>query len=220
MPQPIHRTMTAAEWGLLVTLSILWAGSFFYIGVTVQALPPLSIVAFRVAVGGALLYAVVRLTGGPMPTDWKTWRAFATMGVLNNVVPFSLIAWGQGYIASGLASILNATTPLFTLVIAHYLTHDERMNPARVAGLIIGFIGVVVLIGFDALAGAGEHLLPELAVLLASAFYAMSAIFGRRFARMGLPPLTTATGQIGSAAVWRRSSPTSSFTASSQPPGR
>ncbi len=123
------------------------------------------------------------------------------MGILNNVVPFSLIAWGQGHIEAGLASILNATTPLFTVVVAHFATRDEKLTPARIAGLALGFIGVVVLIGADALADAGTHFVPEVAVLAASVFYAFSAIFGRRVARLGVAPLAAATGQIVSAAA-------------------
>ena len=172
MPTTANHTMTPTEWGLLLFLSLLWGGSFFFIGVAVKTLPTLTIVATRVTLGAAFLYLVLRISGKRLPTEWRTWRAFAVMGLLNNVIPFSLIAWSQGTIPSGLASILNATTPLFTVIVAHYWTADERMTALRVGGIVAGFAGVVVMIGGDVLAEAGNHLVPEFAVLLASVSYA------------------------------------------------
>jgi drug/metabolite transporter (DMT)-like permease len=193
--------MTATEWGLLIILALLWGGSYFYIGVAIKVLPPFSIIAFRVALGALLLYAVVRLSGARLPIDGRIWRAFFVMGVLNNVAPFSLIAWGQSHIESGLAAIFNATTPLFGVVIAHFFTADEKMTTARVTGLLIGFAGVIVMIGADALRGFGVDLLADLALLLASVFYASSGIYGRRFSKMGVSPMVTATGQITASTV-------------------
>jgi drug/metabolite transporter (DMT)-like permease len=193
--------MTATEWGLLIILALLWGGSYFYIGVAIKVLPPFSIIAFRVALGALLLYAVVRLSGARLPTDLRIWRAFFVMGVLNNVVPFSLIAWGQSHIESGLAAIFNATTPLFGVVIAHFFTADEKMTTPRVTGLLIGFAGVIVMIGSDALRGFGVDLLADFALLLASVFYASSGIYGRRFSKMGVSPMVTATGQITASTV-------------------
>jgi drug/metabolite transporter (DMT)-like permease len=118
------------------------------------------------------------------------------MGLLNNVIPFSLIVWGQTQIASGLASILNATMPLFTVLVAHVLTSDDRLTRPRVAGLAIGFAGVVVLIGPEALQGLGGDVLAQLAILAAAITYAFASVFGRRFKRMGIPPLATAAGQV------------------------
>jgi drug/metabolite transporter (DMT)-like permease len=197
----IHHTMTASEWGLLVALAVLWAGSYLYIGIAVEAVPPFSLVAFRVGLGAVLLYLCVRASGARMPRDAAAWRLFFAMGVMNNVIPFSLIAWGQEQVPSGLAAIINATTPLFTVVFAHFMTHDERLSPLRLAGVAVGFAGVIVLIGPDALHGAGSYLLYELAPLLAAAFYAVSAIYGRRVAKLGVAPLAAATGQITAAAV-------------------
>ena len=196
MSATVNRTMNPTEWGLLLFLSLLWGGSYFFVGVAVTALPPFTIVAARVVLGAAFLYVVLRATGRRLPTDRRSWGSFVIMGILNNVLPFSLITWGQGHIASGLASILNATTPLFTVMVAHYLTHDERTTPLRVGGIVAGFTGVVVMIGGDALAKVGNHLLPEFAVLLASVSYAFSVVYGRRFSERGLAPLATATGQI------------------------
>ncbi len=201
MPTAIHRSMTATEWGLLILLCLVWGGSYFYIGVAVKALPPFTIVAFRVAVGAALLYLVVRLYGQRMPRDRATWGAFFVMGLTNNVIPFSLIAWAQGHVPSGFAAILNATTPIFAVILANVMTVDEKMTPGRLAGVVIGFLGVAVMIGPDAFAGVTTDLLADLALLVASVFYAFSPIYGRRFARQGLTPMVAATGQFTAASV-------------------
>ncbi len=201
MSVPINRTMAPVEWALLLTLSILWGGSYFFNAVALDALPPLTVVAARTTLGAVLLYVATRVTGARLPTDMRGWLAFAGMGVLNNVIPFSLIVWGQTFVAGGLASILNATTPLFTVLVAHALVDDERMTPASVGGIAIGFAGVVILIGPDAPGESAGALVAELAILLASVSYAFSAVYGRRFSRRGMAPLAAATGQIVSAAV-------------------
>ena len=201
MPATVNHTMTPTEWGLLLVLSLLWGGSYFFNAVAITALPPFTIVAARVVLGAAFLALALRLTGGRLPGDRANWQSFAVMGILNNVIPFSLIVWGQGTIPSGLTSVLNAATPLFTVIVAHYLTNDERMTPLRVGGIVVGFLGVIVMIGGDVLAKAGAHLLPEIAVLGASVSYAFSVVYGRRFSRRGLAPLATATGQLTASAV-------------------
>ncbi len=201
MPPLINRSMTTLEWGLLVALSILWGASFLFVGVAVAVLTPVTVVTLRVIIAGLLLYGILAVLGLRMPGDRESWRDFAIMGFLNNVIPFSLIAWGQSHIESGLASILNATAPLFTVVIAHYLTADERMTPARIAGVLIGFAGVVVMIGPSALADIRGELLPELACLGGAVAYALSVVFARRFSRRGIAPLATATGQMTTASL-------------------
>ncbi len=200
MPQNINRTMTPGEWGLLLFLAILWAGSYLYNALALAEVPPFSVVAFRVGMGALVLYVALRFAGSRMPTSPKVWGAFAVMGLINSAIPFSLIAWSQTTIPSGLASILNATTPLFTVLAAHLLTRDEHMTRARLTGVVIGLAGVTVLIGADALAHAGDHLLAEVACLSGSMLYALSAIYGRKLARMGIPPMVAATGQITAAA--------------------
>ncbi len=115
----VRRTMGPAEWAMLIALSLLWGGSFFFNGVTVKALPPLTLVFLRVTLAALTLNAVLFLRGTPLPLDRRVWTAFFGMGLLNNVVPFTLIVWGQTHIASGVASILNATTPLFAVIAAH-----------------------------------------------------------------------------------------------------
>ena len=188
--------MGRLDWSLLLILSILWGGSFFFVGVAVKALPPFTIVLLRVAIAAAALHLVRKASGTAMPWDGRSWRAFFGMGLLNNAIPFSLIVWGQTHIASGLASILNATTPLFTVLIAHMLTADERLTKGRIVGVLVGLAGVIVLIGPQALAGLGTDVTAQLAVLAAAISYGFAAIFGRRFKRMGVPPLATAAGQV------------------------
>jgi drug/metabolite transporter (DMT)-like permease len=188
--------MGAVEWTLLIGLSVLWGGSFFFVGVAVDGLPPFTIVVLRVGIAAFALNVAVVALGLRMPSDRRAWGAFLGMGLLNNLIPFSLIAWGQTHIASGLASILNATTPLCTVVVAHFLTRDEKMNAGRLAGVVIGFAGVVVMIGPEALEGFGVDVAAQLAVLAAATAYAFAGVFGRRFRRMGIAPLITATGQV------------------------
>jgi len=192
----INRTMGAVEWTLLIGLSVLWGGSFFFVGVAVDGLPPLTIVVLRVGIAAFALNVAVVALGLRMPSDRRAWGAFLGMGLLNNLIPFSLIAWGQTHIASGLASILNATTPLCTVVVAHFLTRDEKMNAGRLAGVVIGFAGVVVMIGPGALQELGVNVAAQLAVLAAAIAYAFAGVFGRRFRQMDIPPLITATGQV------------------------
>ncbi len=193
--------MSLLDWSLLLALSILWGGSFFFVGVAVKALPPFTIVLLRVAIAAAALYLVLRATRTAMPWDGQTWLAFFGMGLLNNAIPFSLIVWGQTQIASGLASILNATTPLFTVLVAHVLTTDERLSKGRILGILLGLAGVVALIGPQALSGLGKDVLAQVAILGAAISYAFASLFGRRFKRMGVPPLATATGQVTASSV-------------------
>jgi len=137
--------MGGREWGLLLVLALLWGGSFFFNGVAVRELPSFTLVWLRVVVAALALLLTLRVLGQRMPHGREVWIALFGMGLLNNVLPFFLIAWGQHAIASGLASILNATTPLFTVVVAHFLTLDERLTPARLAGIGIIIVGVYIV---------------------------------------------------------------------------
>ena len=197
----IKQTMGWVEWGLLIFLSILWGGSFFFIGVVVNGLPPFTIVALRVLLAAIVLNLIVPFTGQRMPRDRRVWSAFFFMGLINNSIPFSLIVWGQTQIASGLASILNATTPFFVVIVAHFFTQDEKLSGRRLIGVIIGIVGVAMMIGPAALSGLGVNLLAQLAILGAAISYAFGAVYGRRFQTMGIPPMITATGQLTASAV-------------------
>jgi drug/metabolite transporter (DMT)-like permease len=190
------RRMGPAEWGMLVALSVLWGGSFFFVGVAVKELPPLTIVVLRVGLAALALHLVLRLMGHRFPTRRPVLLAFLGMGLLNNALPFTLMVWGQGHIASGLAAILNATTPLFTVLVAHVLTRDERATPAKLAGVLVGFAGVAVMIGGAALGSLGVALAAQAAVLAGALSYAFAGIYGRRFKAMAVSPLATASGQV------------------------
>ena len=195
----VNRVMGIKEWGLVIILSVLWGGSFFFIGVAVKEVTPLTIVLCRVALASVILLVIVHLKGERMPSSLKLWGAFFIMGALNNLIPFSLIVWGQTHIESSLASILNATTPIFSVILAHFLTKEERLTVNRITGVLIGWIGVTVLIGIESLRGFGIEVIGQIAVLGASLSYACSAIYGRRF--KGINPVVVATGMLCSSTV-------------------
>ncbi|MGE3294909.1 MAG: DMT family transporter [Geminicoccaceae bacterium] len=188
--------MGAREWAMLAALSLLWGGSFFFVAVALHAFPPFTLVALRVGLAALCLLVVLRLIGLRLPRGREPWLAFVGMGLLNNALPFSLIVWGQTQIASGLAAILNATSPLATVLVAHLCTRDERLTANRVAGVVIGLLGVGVMLGPAALAGPGGPMLAQLACLGAALSYACASVFGRRFARLGIAPLQGAAGQL------------------------
>jgi len=195
-----HR-MNRGEWLALLLLSVLWGGSFFFAAVLIKTLPPFTIVFLRVGLAAVILNALVKAVGMRMPGDRPVWLAFFGMGLLNNAVPFCLVVWGQSHIASGLAAILNATTPMSTVIVAHLLTEDEKMTGNRLLGVAIGFFGVVVLVGPDSLKGLGTNALAQVAVLTAAVFYAFAGVYGRRFKLMGIDPILTATGQVTASAI-------------------
>ena len=195
----INGSMGALEWALLILLSILWGGSFFFAEVALEGMQPFTIVFFRVSLAAATLIGIVYATGQTMPGDLRLWLAFFVMGLANNIVPFSLITWGQTQITGGLASILNATTPLFAVFLAHFFTRDERLTLNRLAGVAIGLFGVVVMIGTDVLAGIGLNVLAQIAVLGAALAYGISGVYGRRFA--SLSPIVPAAGMLTASSV-------------------
>ncbi len=196
MSAAINTPMNSVAWGMLLTLSVLWGGSFFFAEVALAALPPLTIVALRVALAAMALWMVALFVGLKPPRAPKVWIACMVMGTLNNAIPFSLIVWGQTEISSALASILNATTPLFTVVVAGVLLQDERVTPGKITGVVIGFVGVVIMIGPAALAGAGKSLWAQMAVLGAAMSYAFAGVYGRRFRTLGVDPVLGAAGQV------------------------
>ena len=197
----LKSTMGGKEWVMLLALATLWGGSFFFNGVAVRELPSLSLVWLRVVTAAAALLLVLHLMGQRMPNSGRAWAAFFGMGLLNNVLPFVLIAWGQHRIASGLAAILNATTPLFTVLVAHLLTPDEKLTPLKAVGVGMGFAGAAVMIGPEALRGIGAGVLAQLACLAGALSYAFAGIFGRRFRSMNVAPIATAAGQVCASAA-------------------
>ena len=197
----INQHMTRREWALLLGLSVLWGGSFFFVEVALDELAPLTLVWLRVSLAAAALWGYILLTRQPFPRKLATWLAFGTMGLLNNILPFSLIAWSQQDISAGLASILNATTPLFTVVVAGLLLPDEKMTGRKIAGTVVGFSGILLLIGLDVLAGVGDNIAAQMAMLCAAISYAFAGVYGRRFKGMQVKPVTIAAGQLAMSAL-------------------
>ena len=188
--------MTGFEWMLLVLLSVVWGGSFFFNGIALREFPTLSIVTARVGLAALALLFLMKMLGQGIQLNRQILKAFFGMSFLNNVVPFSLIVWGQQHIASGVASILNATTPLFTMLVAHWFTTDEKINPRRLLGVLTGMGGVGLMMGLDSMESSGFHLLGQSAILLAAFSYGLAGVYGKRFAQLEIPPLATATGQL------------------------
>ncbi len=199
MHQAINTRMGPAEWSILGVLALLWGGSFFLGELALEGLPPFTIVFARTAVAGLVLLGLLRLRGLTMPRGWAAWRPLLVMAVVNSALPFSLIVWGQTHIDGGLASVLNATAPLFTVLLARRMTRDEGGGPGKLVGVITGLLGVAVMMGMGALSGARAELLAQAAPVGAALCYAWSGLYARRLA--ATPPLVLATGQVGLTAL-------------------
>lgn len=191
---PTTPTLDGRSWALLVALAMLWSISFIFIKVGVREIPILTLVLLRVGLAALVLNAVIMLGSRRYPTEPATLGRYAVMGTLNNVLPFILIAYATARIGAGSASILNATTPIFTLVIAHFATRDEKMNTAKVVGILLGVAGVVAMTDADAVIGLGADFVAVLAMLGATFCYGLSAVYGRRFG--GIDPIVSATCQL------------------------
>ncbi len=172
--------MKLKHWIIFILLGAIWSASFLWIKIALAEVGPLTLVTYRVGLGlltGLVVALVLRI---PLPRDWKTWRVFLVLGVLNIAIPFFLITWGELTIDSAVASILNATVPLFTIVIAHFFLRDDKMTVPRVLGLLIGFVGVAILLSQDFDPQAHNSIIGQVAVIVASASYAVSYIYARR----------------------------------------
>jgi drug/metabolite transporter (DMT)-like permease len=194
----INRTMGPAEWAMLILLSIVWGGSFFFYAIAIQGLPTFTIVFLRVSLGSIGLWLCAWAMGLLPLREPGLWRSFFIMGLINNAIPFSLIVWGQREVASGLAAILNATTPFFTVLAANMLTADEKLSWNRLLGAIIGLSGVAAMMGTD-IWGQPGSLVAQFAIIAASVSYGFASVFGRRFAT--IPPLITAAGQTAGSSL-------------------
>jgi len=186
--------MKPAEWGMLILLSIVWGGSFFFVEIALRDFQPFTVVFLRVSLAALILVGVVYIRGQRMPASLKAWGAFLVMGVLNNAIPFSLIVWGQTRIDSGVASILNATTPIFTVILAHLLTSDERLTLRKFLGVLIGFLGVYIMIKPELKDGFSWRGLGQVAVLGATISYGFAGIFGKRFKQTS--PIVNSAGML------------------------
>ena len=188
--------MGLVEWTMLVLLSMLWGGSYFFVEIALTEWSPLLIVGVRVVIASVVIWGIVLAAGLPVPRSLSAWAAFFWMGLLNNIVPFLLIVWGQKEIESGLAGILTAAAPIFSVIVAGVWLKDEPVTRPRLFGAVLGLIGVAVLIGPKALAGVDVNLLAQVAVLGAALSYAFAGVYARRFTRMKIDPIVAASGQL------------------------
>ena len=177
--QDIQQRLSLRAWLLLALLALIWGGSFTANRAAVGDVGVLTTVALRVTGGAALLWLIVALRGLPRPRGLRDMAALGLMGILNNVIPFTLIVWGQAHIDSGLAAILNGATAIFTVLLATFAFADERLTLERVTGVLLGFAGVAVTIGLDSLHGFDPTSLGQIAVLAATLSYAAAGIFAR-----------------------------------------
>ena len=193
--------MTVGEWGLLVLLSVLWGGSFSFTKVIVQQVPPFTLVLVRFIFAAGVLGAYLKAQRMPVPWTAATWAVFAGMGALNNLIPVALIAWSQQTITSGLLSVLIATTPVFSILVAHCFMTDNRMSANKAGGVALGIDGVAALGGVDTPDGSLRTPPGILGCLGAALSYRFANVFGRRFKRLGIAPTVGAFRQLAATAV-------------------
>ncbi|HEX8414496.1 MAG TPA: DMT family transporter [Sphingomicrobium sp.] len=191
----INRTMSRRQWAVLLLLGLIWGGSFLFIKVGVTHVAPLTFVWLRVAIASLALLLFLRIRGAPQPIGRRTLGPLLVLALLNNVTPFLLFAWATTQMASGLASILNATTPVWGVLLAHFFTRDEPLSPARLGGVLLGFAGVAVMIA-PGLTGGRIGLLAQVACLIGAFSYAVAGVYARRFRGMGIDPVAVTGGQL------------------------
>lgn len=191
---PAAKPSHAAEIALLLLLAALWGGSYTFIKIGVETIPPITLIAARTLIAGAILVAIIRWRGLSLPRDVATWRLFLVQACLNSVLPFTLIAWAERSVDAGLATILNATTPVFVFLLTLAFAAQRMFELRKAFGVAAGLAGITLVVGIAALGGAGGELVPQLAIVLATVCYACAALFGRNFG--GLDPLMPAAGSL------------------------
>jgi drug/metabolite transporter (DMT)-like permease len=196
---PVRRAMSVRDWGMLVLLGAIWGGSFFFARVAVAEIPPLNLVLFRVAIAALALHLYLAVAGPSFRLAFPMAASFFLLAILNNIIPFTLMFAGQTEIGAGLASIINATTPFWTMIFANLLTDDEKLSWNKVAGVALGMAGTAVMVGPGMLAGLGGPVWAKLALLGMALSYGCAGIYARRF--RALPPQVVATGQLTASAV-------------------
>lgn len=193
-PRAAAQPMSLAVWGQLLLLGLLWGGSFFFARIAVAEMPPLVLVFWRVLIAAAALHLWLRARGVNIRPILDHAGNFVALALLNNVIPFSLIFAGQTEIGAGLASVLNATTPFWTIIVANALTSDEKFSATKISGVLLGIAGTAVMIGPGLLAGLGGPVWAKLAIVGAAVSYAFAVVFAKRF--RALPSTLVATGQL------------------------
>jgi drug/metabolite transporter (DMT)-like permease len=176
------------DWLVFILLGVIWGSSFLWIKIAIQEISPILLVSLRLLFGAIGLAIAALFLRPEWPRQRKIWFFLILFGFTNNAIPYVLISWGEKFIDSGVAAILNSTTPLFTMVVAHFFLHDDRITPARLTGLLIGFLGIIILVSRDIQPGLQFNILGQVAVLIASALYAVSSVLARRTTR-GIQPV-------------------------------
>ncbi len=203
LASPAAKPNQMIDYGLLLLLASLWGASYTFIKIGIETIPPITFIAGRTLIAGLLLLLVMRLRGINMPMTPAIWKLFAFQALMNSVVPFTLIAWAEIHIEAGLGTILNATVPVFTFLITLCIKGAEATTIARswmkLAGVILGLAGIVLIVGTEAFKGLGVALLAQMAVLFASACYSVASIFGRNF--KGMDAMIPAAGSLLSGAL-------------------
>jgi drug/metabolite transporter (DMT)-like permease len=195
----VQKTMSARDWGQLLLLGAIWGGSFFFARIAVGEIQPLVLVLFRVAIAAAALHVYLAAHGPSFRLALPYAGSFFVLALLNNVIPFSLIFLGQTELGAGLAAVLNATTPFWTVILANAMTVDEKLSWNKIAGVLLGIAGTAVMIGPGLIAGLGGPVWAKFALVGASLSYAFALIFARRF--KALPPPVVATGQLTASTI-------------------
>lgn len=184
---------------LLAVLATLWGGSYTFIKIGVETIPPVTLIAARTLIAGGILVAIIHARGLHLPRDVATWRRFLFQACLNSVIPFTLIAWAERTVDAGLATILNSTSPIFTFLLTAAVTRHEAVTVRKLVGVVAGIAGISLIVGMQAFAGLGQALWAQLAIVAATICYAGAAIFGRGF--KGLDPMMPAAGSMICGAV-------------------
>ena len=188
------------EGPLLALLALLWGFSYLFLKIAVAEIPPFTLIAMRVSIATLFLLIVVFVRGDRLPRDAHTWWMLLIQSMLNSIAAWTILAWGQQYVDSSLASVLNSTAPIFVFFITLLITRHEHVSPLKLSGAMLGLIGVVLIVGTEALNGFGTQLAGALAALLGAFLYACAAIYGKNFAHL-TPAVTSAATMIW-ATIW------------------
>lgn len=182
------------EYALLALLALLWGSSYLFIRVAIADIPPITLIAFRVTVAAAILMLIVVWRGEHLPRDRRTWRMLFVQAIFNSIGAWTILAWGQQYIDSGTASVLNSTSPIFVILLTLVFSRHEAITFLKIGGALIGLTGVVLIVGLDAARGLGQQVAGQLAVLAGALLYGAAAIYGKNFTH--LPATITAAGTM------------------------
>jgi drug/metabolite transporter (DMT)-like permease len=197
----IRIMMNRSDWLTLIALAVIWGAAFLFISVAVREVEPMTYVWLRLTMAAAAMWLFLWWRGEKAGLPRKIWGSIAVLALFNNAIPFVLFGWGQTHIASGLAAILNSTTPIWGVVVAHLYTDDEKLSGRKLAGVLLGFGGVAVMIGPALLGSLGDNVLAQLACVTAALCYAFAGVWARRYRGMGVSPISVTTGQLSAGAL-------------------